>query len=65
MSNPKTVSELFGCTVEQARAQYLKCATELDKMADAAKRNNCTQRGYTESDLRERAADQRRRANLV
>lgn len=60
--NPKTVAKVFGCTEEQARKQYLLCADELDKLADVAERKGCKQRGYTASDLRAKAADQRKRA---
>ena len=61
---PDIVAKRFGCTPEQARAQYLKCAAELEKMALAAERAGCTQRGMTAADLRRSAADQRRRATL-
>lgn len=60
--NRKTVARTFGCSEAQAKAQYLKCAEVLDKMAEAAERKGCTQRGFTAADLRAKAADQRRRA---
>mgnify|MGYP000961167942 CR=1 FL=1 len=56
------VARVFGCTPEQARAQYLKCADVLDKMAEVAEQRGCKQRGFTAADLRARAADQRARA---
>ena len=62
--NPQTVARTFGCTTEQARKQYLACAAVLDKMAEAAERKGCTQRGFTAADLRAKAADQLRRAGL-
>ena len=62
--NPQTVADMFSCTTDQARAQYLKCAAELDKLADVAERKGCKQRGFTAEDLRAKAADQRRRAAL-
>ena len=61
---PATVSEIFGCTIEQARKQYLECATVLDRMAEVADRKGCKQRGFTAADLRAKADDQRRRAAL-
>lgn len=62
--NPHTVAKVFGCTENQARTQYLKCAEVLDKMAEVAERKGCKQRGFTAADLRAKAADQRRRAAL-
>ena len=62
MTNPQTVAKVFGCTTEQAREQYIKCAEVLDAMAEVAERKGCKQRGFTAADLRARAADQRSRA---
>ena len=63
-ATPQTVAAVFGCTVEQARKQYLQCADVLDGMAEVAERKGCKQRGFTAADLRAKAADQRRRAAL-
>jgi hypothetical protein len=62
--NPQTVSTIFSCTTEQARAQYIKCAEVLEGMAEVAERKGCKQRGFTAAYLRAKAADQRRRAAI-
>lgn len=60
--NANEVARIFGCTPAQARAQYLKGAEVLDKMAEVAERKGCMQGGFTAADLRAKAADQRARA---
>jgi hypothetical protein len=62
--NPQVTAAFFGCTVEQARAGYLKGAVVLDQMADKAERTGRKVGGYTVAELRAKAADQRRRAAL-
>lgn len=60
--NPQIVAAVFGCTAEQARAQYLKGAAVLDGMAEKAERTGKRVNGYTADKLRAMAANQRMRA---
>ena len=60
--NAEQIARMFGCTPEQARAQYLRCAETLDAMALSAEKKGRKVNGYTAQQLREKAADQRRRA---
>ena len=60
--NANIVAAFFGCTAEQARAQYARGAEVLDGMADKAARTGRKVNGYTEAELRAKAADQRARA---
>lgn len=51
-------SRIFGCTVEQAKAQYLKNAAQLRAMAAHPKRANGGKlHGYTSADLLAKAAE--------
>jgi hypothetical protein len=47
--NAEQVAKIFGCTVEQARAQYLANAASLRNDAAKAARTGKKVRGYTEA----------------
>lgn len=52
---PEQVAKMFGCTVEQARAQIAANAKQMREMASKAEKSGKF-RGYTASQLMERAA---------
>lgn len=54
--NPVNIAAIFGCTVEQAKAQLAKNAKSLKKMADRAAKIGRKVNGYTEIELRGHAA---------
>lgn len=57
------VAVLFGCTVEQARAQYGRCSDALDALADKAAANRSgVHRSKTEAQWRAKADEYRAKA---
>lgn len=52
---PEQIAKMFGCTVEQARAQIAANAKQMREMALRAQKSGKF-RGYTEIQLMERAA---------
>lgn len=57
------VAVMFGCTVEQARAQYGRCACALDALADkAAAHRSGVYRSKTEAQWRASADEYRAKA---
>lgn len=60
--NATITAKFFGVTLEQARNGYKRGAEVLEGMADKAARTGRKVNGYTEVELRAKAADQRARA---
>lgn len=49
--NAAMVAKMFGCTEEQARAQYMANAKQVVKMAEKARVTGKKVNGYTEAQL--------------
>jgi len=53
----KQVAAVFGCTEEQARAQFMRNAEQMTKMAEKARVTGKKVNGYTEKQLNQHAFD--------
>lgn len=56
MATAAQCARIFGCTREQAAAQYQNCAKDLNAMAAKANATGKKVRGYTAQELQVRAA---------
>lgn len=63
MNSPEHIAKVFGCSVEQAKAQLARNAQQLEAIADKARQTGRPVNHYTEKELREHAANFRTAAN--
>lgn len=61
--SPSVVAAMFGCPVENVRAQYRKNAAQLEAMASEAEKSGKKVNGYTAGDLRRLAKSALEKAN--